>query len=201
MSTRVVGRTRHHAPHEHPGIGAHHRGSAPSPRCRKLRTGARCRSRPSFGDAGVQSARSSQVNRNEARSNDGDYRIEVADFGPIVRASVDVRPLTVFAGPSNTGKSYLAMLVYALHRCFGPPVRSEFDLQRRTYWFSDAPVNALPDEDKLAARIAEWWSTGGKEQRRPLPHDLARAIRTAMEELTGAEEHLAAGSEPRLRRR
>ena len=131
------------------------------------------------------------MNRNEARSNDGDYRIEVADFGPIVRASVDVRPLTVFAGPSNTGKSYLAMLVYALHRCFGPPVRSEFDLQRRTYWFSDAPVNALPDEDKLAARIAEWWSTGGKEQRRPLPHDLARAIRTAMEELTGAEEHLA----------
>ena len=131
------------------------------------------------------------MNRNEARSNDGDYRIEVADFGPIVRASVDLRPLTVFAGPSNTGKSYLAVLVYALHRCFGPPVRSEFDLQRRTYWFSDAPVNVLPDEDKLAARIAEWWSTGGKEQRQPLPDDLARSIRTALEELTGAAEHLA----------
>ena len=131
------------------------------------------------------------MNRNEARAHDGDYRIEVADFGPIVRASVDVRPLTVFAGPSNTGKSYLAMLVYALHRCFGPPVRSESDLQRRTYWFSDASVGALPDEEKLAARIAEWWSIGGKEQRRPLPDDLARTIRTALEELTGAEEHLA----------
>ena len=131
------------------------------------------------------------MSRNEARARDGDYRIEVADFGPIVRASVDVRPLTVFAGPSNTGKSYLAMLVYALHRCFGPPVRSESELQRRTYWFSGAPVNALPDEDKLAARITEWWSTGGKEQRRPLPDDLASAIRTALEELTGAEEHLA----------
>ena len=44
--------------------------------------------------------------------------IEVADFGPIVRGKVDLRPLTVFVGPSNTGKSYLAILVYALHRCF-----------------------------------------------------------------------------------
>ena len=130
------------------------------------------------------------MSRSEARAHDGDYRIEVADFGPIVRASVDVRPLTVFAGPSNTGKSYLAMLVYALHRCFGPSSRSGF-LQTRTYWFSDAAVNPLPDEEKLATRVAEWWATGGKEQRRPLPEDLARAIRTALEELTGAEEHLA----------
>ena len=54
----------------------------------------------------------------------GDYRLEVTDFGPIVKASVDLRPLTVFIGPSNTGKSYLAILIYALHktlhRCFGP---------------------------------------------------------------------------------
>lgn len=46
------------------------------------------------------------------------YRLDVENFGPIVRASVDVRPLTVFVGPSNTGKSYLAILLYALHRCW-----------------------------------------------------------------------------------
>ncbi len=34
--------------------------------------------------------------------------LEVADFGPIVNAKIDLRPLTVFVGPSNTGKSYLA---------------------------------------------------------------------------------------------
>ena len=45
-----------------------------------------------------------------------DYRIDVEHFGPIQRASVDVRPFTVFIGPSNTGKSYLAVLIYALHR-------------------------------------------------------------------------------------
>lgn len=44
--------------------------------------------------------------------------IEVQDFGPIVHGKVDLRPMTVFIGPSNTGKSYLAILVYALHRFF-----------------------------------------------------------------------------------
>ena len=34
------------------------------------------------------------------------------------RADIDLRPLTVFVGPSNTGKSYLAILIYALHRFF-----------------------------------------------------------------------------------
>lgn len=44
------------------------------------------------------------------------YRLSVRDFGPIVEADVDFRPLTVFVGPSNTGKSYLAALTYALHQ-------------------------------------------------------------------------------------
>ena len=43
-------------------------------------------------------------------------RISAENFGPIVNGSVDLRPLTVFVGPSNTGKTYLATLVYALHR-------------------------------------------------------------------------------------
>ena len=44
---------------------------------------------------------------------------QVSDFGPIVDATIELRPLTVFVGPSNTGKSYLAILIYALHRFFG----------------------------------------------------------------------------------
>ena len=45
-------------------------------------------------------------------------QLEVSNFGPIVEAKIDLRPLTVFVGPSNTGKSYLAILIYALHRFF-----------------------------------------------------------------------------------
>ncbi len=57
-----------------------------------------------------------------------DYHLEVNDFGPIAKASVDLRPLTVFIGPSNTGKSYLAILIYVLHKtwhhCFTTPRRA-----------------------------------------------------------------------------
>ena len=49
----------------------------------------------------------------------GALDLVVSDFGPIVEANVDLRPLTVFVGPSNTGKSYLAILVYAMHCFFG----------------------------------------------------------------------------------
>ena len=41
--------------------------------------------------------------------------IAVENFGPIAEANIDLRPLTVFVGPSNTGKTYFASLVYALH--------------------------------------------------------------------------------------
>ena len=43
------------------------------------------------------------TNRDPGRQND--YRIDIEGFGPIQRASVDMRPFTVFIGPSNTGKS------------------------------------------------------------------------------------------------
>ena len=52
-------------------------------------------------------------------SNPDGLEIEAADFGPIAEARVTLKPLTVFVGPSNTGKSYLAILIYALHRCLG----------------------------------------------------------------------------------
>ena len=45
-------------------------------------------------------------------------QLTVSNFGPIAKAEIDLRPMTVFVGPSNTGKSYLAILIYALHRFF-----------------------------------------------------------------------------------
>lgn len=44
-----------------------------------------------------------------------DIQLTVRDFGPIEDGTVDLRPLTVFVGPSNTGKTYMSILVYALH--------------------------------------------------------------------------------------
>ena len=41
-------------------------------------------------------------------------KLKVKNFGPIRKAEVELKPLTVFVGPSNTGKSYLAMLLYSI---------------------------------------------------------------------------------------
>ena len=72
--------------------------------------------------------------------------LEVANFGPIVEAKINLRPLTVFVGPSNTGKSYLAILIYALHRFF-----SGF---RGYRMFRDGEVRQLPQ--KTIDVIDEW---------------------------------------------
>jgi predicted ATPase len=44
--------------------------------------------------------------------------IAVKNFGPIAEARIDLCPLTVFVGPSNTGKTYFSTLIYALHGIF-----------------------------------------------------------------------------------
>ncbi len=57
----------------------------------------------------------------------GDHpELTVTNFGPIQKADIKLHPLSVFIGPSNTGKSYLAILIYALHRYFGSYPRSFF---------------------------------------------------------------------------
>jgi len=53
--------------------------------------------------------------RNRYEGGGNNMRLSVNNFGPISKAeNIEICPLTVFVGPSNTGKSYLAILVYAL---------------------------------------------------------------------------------------
>lgn len=78
-------------------------------------------------------------------------RIEARNFGPIANGVVDLRPLTVFVGPSNTGKTYMSILVYALHKSVGgflplpaahPSVNFPYDLigyGRSSFGRSDEP--------------------------------------------------------------
>ena len=44
-----------------------------------------------------------------------DVRIAVENFGPIEKGEVELRPLTIFVGASNTGKTYFSVLIYSLH--------------------------------------------------------------------------------------
>ena len=40
--------------------------------------------------------------------------LEIENWGPVAKGNITFKPLTVFIGPNNTGKSYIAMLYYAL---------------------------------------------------------------------------------------
>lgn len=53
--------------------------------------------------------------------------LSVTNYGPIIQADIDLRPITVFFGPNHSGKSYLAALIYALHRHFGSTRFRRFD--------------------------------------------------------------------------
>lgn len=87
--------------------------------------------------------------------------LDVTDFGPVVRACIELRPLTVFVGPSNTGKSWLATLAYALHRHFGS---APWGWRPWFHMGSEAP--AIPDGAGTdLARIAEQWRASAS--RRP----------------------------------
>ena len=123
------------------------------------------------------------------RTDDGHLLLEVTDFGPIISSKIDLRPLTVFVGPTNTGKSYLAILIYALHRVFGGV--STFALgrgfpgnfrpqlehgDRRRY---DAGVHDLIE---LASRIADR-SDAPSEHSFALPNSTADALRLALDDM------------------
>ena len=80
-------------------------------------------------------------------------QIAVENFGPIEKAEIDLRPLTVFVGESNTGKTYLAALIYALQRAFYAISRVPWSphriLQLGSVYYSRHPISsaqALPGE-------------------------------------------------------
>ena len=47
--------------------------------------------------------------------------ISIRDLGPIGRADLELKPLTIFVGPNNSGKSYAALTIYSLNRSIGEP--------------------------------------------------------------------------------
>lgn len=46
--------------------------------------------------------------------------IEAKDFGPISNGKITLKPLTLFIGPNNSGKSYAAMLIHSLFESYPP---------------------------------------------------------------------------------
>ena len=113
--------------------------------------------------------------------------LEVTNFGPIVEAKIDLRPLTVFVGPSNTGKSYLAILIYALHRFFSGSVGLGIfwnDIPR------ELPQRTIDAIDEWAEQTLTGWETllaEGSLVLPPLVTDEIRSLLEAQGDLLGNE--------------
>ena len=110
--------------------------------------------------------------------------LSVKDFGPIAKATIELRPLTVFVGASNTGKSYLAMLLYALQRFFGGRSASEgpFSL----FGYQQRPPGEATNEQLETTRA--WLRTldsrggqGGLDV--VLPEEVAAWVRPVFEDI------------------
>ena len=109
----------------------------------------------------------------------GQHRLEVENFGPIAKADIELRPLTVFVGPSSTGKSYLAKLIYALHGYFS----GHLALRNSTWRATDFRERAHATRD--LAGVVEWVekyvdSDAAGEGELACPEDVANLARAAV---------------------
>ena len=78
--------------------------------------------------------------------------LEIDDFGPIKSAKIELRPLTVFVGPNNTGKSYLAILIYAFHCAIANRYEMSYSVLRRR---ADSEAMANPKTDQYIGHLVE----------------------------------------------
>ncbi len=91
-------------------------------------------------------------------------KVSVKDCGPIIEGTVDLKPLTLFVGPSNAGKSYLAMLVYSLMKSsdaysidsFGGPI--SYDYFRLGRLVGRRSAMALVDVDAGVVKAINNWA-------------------------------------------
>ena len=127
-------------------------------------------------------------------SDSNNLELSVTNLGPIAKADIDLRPMTVFVGPSNTGKSYLAILIYALHGFFGGRVvrsrgrRTIFGIGRLSrVRIPRSDLNGL--NDWLWRRLSE---ARGKdaESATVLPAPVAKVVRRWLEGISDYAELL-----------
>lgn len=107
--------------------------------------------------------------------------ISATDFGPISEAAVSLSPLTVFVGPSDSGKSYLAILLYFLHNVFQNYLPNLYGPRQRdmSWTLYDRSWNK---SDKFIEFVSDWSRRlFGEGERANLPTDLSAYFRTALQ--------------------
>lgn len=108
-------------------------------------------------------------------------RIQVKHFGPIIEGSIELKPLSVFIGPNNSGKSYFAVLSYALMTGLA---RSALRFTRRSL------MKMIPQKRKgrFITCLSDWYTDRKEEflikqrviQIKEFPQEVREALRQAV---------------------
>lgn len=93
-----------------------------------------------------------------------DWTLSVEDFGRIERAEVELKPLTVFVGRNNSGKSYLASLVWGIEAGGFQEVVKDTQIERYIDSWLSGPrsspgVEFMWSDDEKRAFGREWSRT------------------------------------------
>ena len=123
-------------------------------------------------------------------------RVAVENLGPIGKGDIDLRPLTVFVGPSNTGKTYLAMSIYAMHRVFSGFPRFP-DVSERLYSMGDDRIVPKNHYRVFVEKIKKLKKNG----QRPLYFsDMPDSVRVAARDILDDSDFLATNLSNELER-
>ena len=84
-------------------------------------------------------------------------RISVKNFGPIREANIRIAPLTLFVGPSNTGKSYMAKVISAAFESVraASPVYKEDDGINLSF-ITNKSLGKKEKELEMEKRFSQW---------------------------------------------
>ena len=97
-----------------------------------------------------------------------------------------MRPLTVFVGPSNTGKSYLAILLYALHQSLQGSLLYAQDrwlFSREFHKWGRRRIHKADTEVKQS--LLQWLNTSKKEKGSPIPDSVTAFVKKTLQENVG----------------
>ncbi|MDQ3838465.1 MAG: AAA family ATPase [Thermoproteota archaeon] len=118
-------------------------------------------------------------------------KISVENFGPIRSGEFELKPLTIFIGANNSGKSYLALLVYTLLKTLYGRFHRSFPFRQTLYRIR--PSNEL-DFGEFSGELVNFFESGisAKEARREnlvfvnLPANVQQVLKESL------EKHLSA---------
>lgn len=121
-------------------------------------------------------------------------RVSVKNFGPIAEGSVDLKPLTIFIGPSNTGKSFMATAVYAVMKAIeGSEFRRYLESTGAFPWMTDRrrmPIGVILASEAIPGVVQSIWEWVGRQGEGTLDllgrtlSNLPREIQSGIEQAT-----------------